>query len=156
MNTTELDDVIALLERVLPDPTGFAERLFQQVVARWAAAADSGASPIDACDTADWFDPSTVFVTPSPKTGSSERLADSNTLLASALGACDCWGARADCAVCKGAGSSGWTHPDVELFQEFVGPAVEKLSASADSGADNGISAEEQDHVDPRTQGDNA
>ena len=35
MAITELDEVQALLDHVLPDPAGFAQRLAMQVVARW-------------------------------------------------------------------------------------------------------------------------
>ena len=36
MSTAELNAVEALLERVLPDPRGFAERVFSQLVERVA------------------------------------------------------------------------------------------------------------------------
>ena len=40
MSATELDEVQALLERVLPDPGGFAQRLLLQAMARWGQAAE--------------------------------------------------------------------------------------------------------------------
>lgn len=156
MNATELDDVMALLERLVADPSGFAERLFQQAVGQWAAAAGSG-NPGSARGTADWIDPSTVFTPRNHDTGSYESLADSNALLASALGACECWGSRADCAVCKGEGSAGWMQPDVELFHEFVGPAVQKMTAATAEGEDgNRIQADKNGSRDRAAHGGNA
>jgi hypothetical protein len=137
MSATELDDVAALLERVLPDPAGFAERLFQQLVGRWGDPGQSGAGNPDRAAGAPRFDLPEMVVAPRYRPNSYESLADSNVLLASALGACDCWGLQADCAVCGGEGSSGWTQPDLALFQEYVGPAVEKLSLDDAEAAAN-------------------
>jgi hypothetical protein len=118
MSANELDDVTALLERVLPDPAGFAERLVQQVVTRWAAGDQMSAGPVVVQGEAETED--------ADIDGSA---ADTTLVLAAALGACDCWGVAADCPVCAGAGTSGWTEPDVELFREFVGPALARISA---------------------------
>ena len=117
MSTSELDDVTALLERVLPDPAGFAERLVEQFITRWAGG-----------------DPAATHVVVEGKVQTRDdafgtSAADTTLVLAAALGACDCWGMRSDCPVCAGEGTSGWTEPDVELFQEFVGPALARLSA---------------------------
>ena len=57
-------------------------------------------------------------------------------LLAAALGACECWGLRANCDLCWGQGSAGWIQPDPELFEEFVQPAIARRS---------GIPADEHD-----------
>ena len=35
MATTELEEVQALLDRALPDPFGFAQRLLLQIMSRW-------------------------------------------------------------------------------------------------------------------------
>jgi hypothetical protein len=121
MTTNELDDVTALLERVLPDPRQFAERVFGQLVTRLSTAgglAESGS-----------LDPDGV-VASSVKPAKPDEAAEPNVLLACALGACDCWGFSPDCAVCNGAGFSGWRQPDLDLFHEFVGPAVQRLSAN--------------------------
>jgi len=53
------------------------------------------------------------------------EISNRNTLLAAALGACNnCWGTRADCPVCDGAGTPGWVLPDPQLFASYVHPAV--------------------------------
>jgi hypothetical protein len=148
MKTNEIDDVMALLERVLPDPAGFAERLFDQMVTRLAGAAQFVGQ------TAPAFDPNKIIVEPSYTPAGDDPPTDFNLLLASALGACDCWGLRADCAVCKGDGSAGWIHPDVDLFQEFVGPAVEKLSVvNAEGAADDRVAAPQDEPGKRTTQG---
>src|SRR4051812_41023588 len=115
MTTSELDDVTALLERVLPNPAGFAERLGQQFITVWAGGDLPTASRVVA----------------NGKVQARDDVIDTDTMLvlAAALGACDCWGMRADCRICAGEGASGWTEPDVELFREFVGPALARLSA---------------------------
>ena len=70
---------------------------------------------------------SDIVITPD-QPDADEAPADINILLAAALGACECWGLRADCDLCQGQGSAGWTEPDPELFDEFVGPAIARLS----------------------------
>ncbi|MCP4470114.1 MAG: hypothetical protein GY815_05425 [Gammaproteobacteria bacterium] len=52
------------------------------------------------------------------------ELKESNTALASALGACECWGEDFDCVLCEGEGSPGWTLPDEEDFSEYIRPAL--------------------------------
>jgi hypothetical protein len=128
MATKELDDVTALLERVLPDPAGFADRLLSQLLSRWGLTGQQLGSSVTADRSREQDDSEKVVIAPSFQPESWDALVDSNVLLASALGACDCWGLQSDCVVCKGAGSSGWTQPDIELFQAFVGPAVDRLS----------------------------
>ena len=44
MSATELDEVQALLERVLPDPRGYAERLLMQAMTRYGQSAEPGAT----------------------------------------------------------------------------------------------------------------
>ena len=39
MGATELEDVQALLERVLPDPSGFAQRLLLQLMTQFGESA---------------------------------------------------------------------------------------------------------------------
>jgi hypothetical protein len=53
-----------------------------------------------------------------------EELLDRQTVLAAALGACDCWGQQPECPICHGAGGSGWALPDRQLFASYVQPAV--------------------------------
>jgi hypothetical protein len=62
-----------------------------------------------------------------------EKLEDRNSALAAALGACDCWGENADCALCQGAGAPGWALPDRPLFLKFVRPALQAVRKSKPS-----------------------
>ena len=152
MNATELDEVEALLDRVLPDPRGFAERLFQQVLTRLAGVAES-APTIDG-ESLTITDPETVDSESDPQ----ELLPYADLVLAAALGACDCWGSLPECAVCQGEGSSGWTQPDPELFREYVRPALERLTAATAFHADQRVDGapDQADETERPTQGDNA
>jgi hypothetical protein len=132
VNSNELDDVTALLGRILPDPNGFVERLLNQAIIRWGGASGPPDTPTEPID---------VSYMQEPQPGQSEsttllpRLVEMSTILAAALGACDCWGLQVDCPFCQGTGSSGWISPDLELFQELVGPAVTRLiKADIDDG----------------------
>jgi hypothetical protein len=133
MAATELEEVQALLEHVLPDPSGFAQRLLLQLMSQFGESGAPGAgsygSAANAFYTAATHEDATtsnIIITPEqPDAG--EGLAGTNVLLAAALGACECWGLRADCDVCRGYGTAGWTEPVPELFYEFVGPAIAKL-----------------------------
>jgi hypothetical protein len=109
MSTTELAQVEALLARVLPDPTGFAERVFQQMVERLSTEIPGGESP---------------SIGATYESTAEEGLADRNVLLAAAVGACDCWGQEPNCPICSGEGSAGWLQPDPRLYAEYVEPAV--------------------------------
>ena len=136
VNTAELDEVQSLLEHVLPDPAGYAQRLAMQAMARWGAAAGADAHAFYPAATAHYSagPPADVIVRDIVVASDQEHLdeppIDTNMLLAAALGACECWGLRVDCDLCLGQGSPGWTHPDPELFDEFVMPAIAKLSGS--------------------------
>ena len=56
-------------------------------------------------------------------------ISERSGLLASALGACSaCLGGTADCGECHGQGSTGWRMPDPVLFQQFISPAIARLS----------------------------
>jgi hypothetical protein len=57
-----------------------------------------------------------------------ENLIDRNSVLAAAVGACDCWGEQAECGFCGGAGAPGWVVPDRKLFASYVYPAVRAVS----------------------------
>jgi hypothetical protein len=140
MSATELDEVQALLEHVLPDPGGYAQRLLLQAMTRWGRAAGSGAAAsypgASAIYTTSVLNDVTMdetAVAPERPTAD-EAPIDINMLLAAALGACDCWGLQTDCHICQGHGFTGWTQPDYELFAEFVRPAIEKLSSSTGDG----------------------
>ena len=133
MSTTELEEVQALLERVLPDPAAFAERLFQQVMARWGQSAEPGVHAFYTTAATEDVTAGETFMTPGQPT-TDETPVDNNLLLAAALGACECWGLRANCGLCQGQGSAGWTQPDPELFEAFVEPAIVKLSGISARG----------------------
>ena len=132
MSGTELDEVQALLERVLPDPPGYAQRLLLQAMAQWGQLAEPGpgvsktdASTFYTTAPAEEMDADSIVITPDQP--ADRAPADTNILLAGALGACVCWGLQADCNLCWGQGSAGWTEPIPELFDEFVGPAIARL-----------------------------
>lgn len=118
MNNSELSDLEALLFRVLPDPRGYAERIFRQLTDRLAAQPPGGEqTTVLAAYDADAL----------------EALVDRNLLLASALGACECWGQDPACPNCAGAGSAGWTQPDRLLYGEYVEPANKRMPAEEKS-----------------------
>jgi hypothetical protein len=134
MSVTELDEVEALLEKVLPDPTGFGRRLLLQVMARLGETAEANGGPSFAdakafytAAAAEDVTANDTFMAADPPAADDTPI-DMKMLLAVALGACDCWGLRADCVLCQGHGSAGWTKPDPELFDEFIQPAVAKLA----------------------------
>ena len=130
MSTTELDEVQALLEHVLPDPGGYAQRLALQAMTRWGQVAGSSASGFYPASTARDVPVSDLVLRPDPEPADEPSI-DTNLLLAAALGACECWGLQADCSLCQGQGTAGWTDPDPELFDEFVRPAITKMSGTS-------------------------
>ena len=127
MSVTELEEVQALLERVLPDPRGFAGRLLQQAMTQYGQFAPPAAAAYYAAATAedDAMPGDGIIVTDEWAEG--ETPPDISLLLTAALGACECWGLSARCDLCQGDGSAGWTDPDPELFDEYVRPAVDRL-----------------------------
>jgi len=50
-----------------------------------------------------------------------------NSVVARALGACDCWGELPACEVCRGRGVSGWRPPDRASFDALVRPVLRKM-----------------------------
>jgi hypothetical protein len=132
MSGTELRDVQALIERVLPDPRGFAGRLLQQAVTEYGQFAEPAATALYTALAEDVTASETA-------TAPDERAADEppvsiNSLLAAALGACECWGWQADCDLCEGQGSAGWIQPEPELFEEFIRPAIDRMPAMPPPG----------------------
>ncbi|MDX6392223.1 MAG: hypothetical protein QOJ73_3286 [Streptosporangiaceae bacterium] len=135
MSATELEEVQALLERVLPDPAGFAERLCLQIMTRWGNLPEPGARAFYTATTVDDAPAGEPVMTADP-VAADEAPVDTNILLAAALGACQCWGLRAGCRLCGGYGSAGWAEPDPELFEELVGPAIARLTGFYGDGSD--------------------
>lgn len=139
-NAAELDELMGLLERIVPDPAGYGHRLIQQAVLQWAETGQrlptTGTGKDGRGRLADLVlhlddvndEPAAPFGDPAGTTEAHPGPAEIQTVLACALGACDCWGSRSDCAVCDGAGSPGWADPDPDLFQRYVGPAAARLS----------------------------
>jgi hypothetical protein len=126
MTATELEEVQSLLERVLPDPRGFAGRLLEQAITQYGQFAPRAAATYYAAATAEDITPADTIIVADEWTTEGPP-ADIGVLLAAALGACECWGLLADCDLCQGHGSAGWTQPDSDLFEEFVRPAVDRL-----------------------------
>jgi hypothetical protein len=60
-----------------------------------------------------------------------EELLERNAVMASALGACDCWGDVGDCEICMGAGKPGWAMPNRRLFSTLIGPALRALKEAS-------------------------
>lgn len=113
MSTSDLADLEALLIRVLPDPMGFAERVFQEMAGRLATDRPGDEQP---------------WVVASDQSSAHEALVDRNLLLAAALGACDCWGQDPECPTCSGEGSAGWVQPEPRLYDEYVQPANVRMA----------------------------
>jgi hypothetical protein len=155
MSATELEEVQALLERVLPDPRGFAGRLLQQAISQYGQFAEPAATAFYTAVADDITAAETVIVADEWPAG--EKPADTNSLLAAALGACECWGLQADCELCRGQGSAGWTQPDPELFEEFIRPAINRMPAGPASGhrRQGQAGAEGQGDDQRTTQGEN-
>jgi hypothetical protein len=128
MTATELEEVQALLERVLPDARGFAGRLLQQAVTQYGLLAEPAATAYYSAGAAEDVTPDETVIV-ADEWAADQAPVDTSILLAAALGACECWGLRADCGLCEGQGSAGWTQPDPELFDEFVRPALGRLTA---------------------------
>jgi hypothetical protein len=174
MSTSELDEVVTLLERILPDPRGYGERVIKQAVLRWtdsaqrrptvvpgeAQAPDGRSSLLDLVlrEAGADEEPLESIADDSPPEAPPEVTPDAvdvQLLLASALGACECWGLHEGCPACGGDGLPGWEAPDVDLFQEYVGPAAARLSASWDGEPSSGARPSLDDDRQPR-QGVNA
>jgi hypothetical protein len=156
MSATELDEVQSLLEHVLPDPTGYAQRLALQFMTRWGQSAEPTGRAFYPAAAREDVKASDIVVAPD-QPGPEETPVDTNILLAAALGACECWGLQANCELCRGYGAAGWTQPDSELFEEFVRPAIARLSYISANGheKDSGIKADGNGHHHQTVQGAN-
>jgi hypothetical protein len=133
--STELADVQALLDRVRPDPTGFAQRLLVQVITQWGDLRETNSAKAYIDIEEDAF--SDGRGTNSSASASPDEPVDISMLVAAALGACQCWGLRTDCDICGGQGSTGWIMPDRELFEALVEPAIVKMSARPEDPGHN-------------------
>jgi hypothetical protein len=156
VSASELDEVQALLERVLPDPAGFAQRLALQAMTRWGQSAEPGpAAFYTATDAAD-LTVGDILLTPD-RPGEQEPPVDTNMLLAAALGACECWGLQAGCDLCWGQGCAGWIQPDPELFEEFIQPAIARLDGlqAGEPGQDGSGKARQDASHPPTAKGEN-
>jgi hypothetical protein len=118
MSTTELGELEALLERVLPDPRGFAQRVFEQIMQRLTTQVPDIAPIVDSCDAAAY-----------------RGMVERNSILATAVGACDCWGFEPGCPVCEGAGAAGWMRPDTDLYSAIIEPAVRRMTDAHETDA---------------------
>lgn len=136
MSTNELDSVEMLLGQVLIDPRGFAERLLEQLLSRYADPSALVPPPVQGRADDSWPDPASGPLEPTARPTPAE--ADANLLLAAALGACDCWGSDMACRVCRGEGIPGWAEPDAELFGVYVAPAVARVHRPPTARADTG------------------
>jgi hypothetical protein len=143
VSTTELDELQILLERVLPDPAGFAQRLALQAMEKWGQSAKSQGSDPFAAGPED-IAANGIVITPEFPDVDGGAI-DISMLLAAALGACECWGLQPGCARCQGHGSAGWFQPDIELFEEFVRPAIARVPGISAVG--NGRHSEQGEGV---------
>jgi CDGSH-type Zn-finger protein len=141
-------DVVGLLGRVLPDAIVLVERVLQQAQEQLKPDGAAGdMSPHEVVVTALGnrlarmiSDGGSSAVEDWPATdvevhalGHYEELVDTNSVLAAALGACDCWGRDVNCPFCDGTGGPGWALPDERLFASFVRPALESRNLSGSS-----------------------
>jgi hypothetical protein len=151
MTATELEEVQSLLERVLPDPRGFAGRLLEQAITQYGQFAPRAAAYYAAATEED-ITPADSVVVVDEWIADDDRPADITVLLAAALGACECWGLQVDCDLCQGQGSAGWTEPDADLFEEFIRPAADRLpSRRAGGHRQHDREAAEEDHRNHQT-----
>jgi hypothetical protein len=136
-------DLSGLLGRMLPDAIALVERALQQAqeqLTRDGSAVGVGgdSSPDDMVAIALGNRLARMIVNEDssamedwPMASSSadelshyEELLDRNSVLAAALGACDCWGQHMNCPFCEGVGGPGWALPDERLFASYVRPAL--------------------------------
>jgi len=137
-------DLGAVVGRILLDPGGLAQRVlesFQDQLQRdglLPAGGDESPEELLAAALGTWLAskltspraarerPASAFDDIDPLF--EQRLVDQNQVLASALGACPCWGKRVECGTCSGAGGPGWKVPNPQLFFEYVQPAARRNS----------------------------
>jgi hypothetical protein len=124
-------DLTALLGRGLSDHLALAERVITQVVDRLAEDEVFGAgdeSPAERIAMALGNRLSRLVRDEESSSARYEELVERNIALASALGACDCWGENTDCPICDGEGRAGWLPPDPHLFATYVQPVARNMA----------------------------
>jgi hypothetical protein len=135
-------DFGGLIGRMVPEAIALVERVLQQtqeqLTRNGALTADSQMSPDQVIVTAlgtrlariilneDSYaaEDRSVVGFRADEVSHYEELIDRNSVLAAALGACDCWGRHASCPFCNGIGGPGWTVPDEQLFASYIRPAL--------------------------------
>jgi hypothetical protein len=141
----EAMDVVGLLGRIVPDAIMLVERVLQHAQEQLTDGSPGGdGSPDEVVVAAlgnrlaQMFSDDGSGVGEWPGTGTNaddlshyEELVDRNSVLAAALGACDCWGHHQSCPFCDGIGGPGWTVPDERLFASYVRPALAVRNISA-------------------------
>jgi len=55
-----------------------------------------------------------------------------NSVFASAVGACECWGEDEECEKCNGAGKPGFYKVNQDAFEVFVLPCIEKQNTGVE------------------------
>lgn len=149
MGATELDEVQGLLEHLLPDPAGYAQRLAVQFMTRWGQSARPDATTFHMPADPQNATLGDIVITPEPPEADGTPI-DMTMLLAAALGSCECWGLQPDCVRCGGCGSAGWSQPDPDLFEEFVKPAMAKVSGASAVDAERHSNANSSKYRDNR------
>jgi hypothetical protein len=146
-----------LLDRAMIDPLALVERILQQALDQLTRqdglAAGEGQPPQELVATALGNRLAQLISSGNPSTDALpskwqhadeviayENLVDRNSVLAAAVGACDCWGEQIDCRLCGGYGVPGWVLPDKELFARYVYPAVSAVSEREVPQIKNGAS----------------
>jgi hypothetical protein len=127
-------DLAALLGRGLTDHLALAERVVAQVVERVAAEGtfDAGdETPAERIAAALGNRLARLVLDEESSASRYEELVERNIMLASALGACDCWGENTDCPICDGEGRAGWLPPEPQLFATYVQPVARALARPA-------------------------
>jgi hypothetical protein len=144
----ESNELGALLQSAMSNPLSMLGRILEQVLGQLSA--DPNATSYSAADAGpealiaeaitrrltDFFaapDPGSsrdrlVSMRADAQAAYHEQVLDRNICLATALGACDCWGSAPECPICQGEGTPGWTLPDRELFATYVQPALTKMT----------------------------
>jgi hypothetical protein len=143
-------DLGGLLGRIVPDAIVLVERVLlqaQEQLTRDGAAGDISPDEVvvtalgnrlaqmfvdeDASAVRDW----SAAGLEGDELSHYEELVDRNSVMAAALGACDCWGQYVSCPFCDGLGGPGWTLPDERLFASYVRPALAIRNISGSSTA---------------------